>query len=201
MSQIALPFDWPADEDKSDFLVSSANERAVRHLDSWGNWPVRATLLVGPRKSGKSLLGRIFAARSGGILIDDAPEKREADVFHAWNRAQAGEGPLLVIAHAPPPLWEIRLPDLRSRLVASPVVELELPDQTLAEQLLVLLLGKRGLAIAPDAATYITTRIDRSYVALMQAVDMFDQASLSQRRAITIPFARELLINRSIIDG
>jgi hypothetical protein len=201
MSQIALPFDWPAEDDKSDFLVSSANERAVRHLDSWGNWPVRATLLVGPRKSGKSLLGRIFAARSGGILIDDAVQKREADIFHAWNRAQAGEGPLLVIAHAPPPIWDIRLPDLRSRLLASPIVELDEPDELLAEQLLALLLSKRGLAIAPEAASYITARISRSYVALMQAVDMLDEASLSQRRAITIPFAREVMIKRRIIEA
>ena len=40
------------------------NADAVRHLGHWSLWPVTATLLTGPRKSGRSLLGRIFAAKS-----------------------------------------------------------------------------------------------------------------------------------------
>jgi chromosomal replication initiation ATPase DnaA len=201
MSQIALPLDWPADEDQSDFLVTAANEHAVRHLDSWARWPVQATLLVGPRKSGKSLLGRIFAARSGGELIDDAPLHREEEVFHAWNRAQAGGGPILLVAHAAPPEWGIILPDLRSRITATPVIQLGPPDDELSTALLTKQLGRRGLSIAPDAASYVISRIARSHLAILQIVDLLDTAALSRQRAITIPFARDVLIEKGVIEG
>lgn len=200
MSQFGLPFDWPAEEDQSDFIVTAANEAAVRHLDRWGSWPVRASLLTGPRKSGKSLLGRIFAARSGGRLIDNADTRPEADLFHAWNVAQESRVPLLIVSENAPPLWDIRLPDLRSRLQATPIVSIGQPDRILVEMLLAKLLAKRGLPVAPDVAAFVSARLERSYLAIFRAVDMLDEASLSQRRAITIPFVRDALAHGGLID-
>jgi hypothetical protein len=199
MTQIGLPFDWPADDDTSDFLVSATNSDAIKHLNSWTRWPVRASVLSGPRKSGKSLLGRIFAARSGGVLIDNADEKPDDMLFHAWNIAQENNQPLLMIGNAPPQVWAIRLPDLKSRLGATPHVSIGMIDDDLGPILLSHLLSKRGLVIAPDAAHYVITRIDRSYVAILSVVDVLDSAALAQKRAITIPFARETLINCGII--
>lgn len=200
MSQIGLPFDWPAQEDESDFIVTSANSAAVRHLDRWGSWPVRAGLLVGPRKSGKSLLARIFAARSGGSFIDDAEAKSEAGLFHAWNVAQETRVPLLIVAEQPPPAWGVKLADLRSRLAATPTVAIEAPDQPLIEALLGKLLNKRGLALPPEVGAYIASRLERSYVAVLQAADALDTASLSMKRGLTVPLAREVLVARGLID-
>jgi hypothetical protein len=192
MSQIGLPLDWPEDEDRQDFIVTAANTQAVDHLDRWGSWPVRATILTGPRKSGRSLLGRIFSARLGGRVIDDAETYNETLLFHAWNDAQGGK-PLLIIADAAPPEWKIRLPDLKSRLAATPSVAIGAPDEALAGLLLARLLGRRGLVLTPDVMNYITARIERSYVMLMRIVDVLDSAALSQRRAMTIPFVRDVL--------
>lgn len=200
MTQIGLPFDWPAQEDQSDFIITPSNAAAVQHLDRWGSWPVRAGLLVGPRKSGKSLLARIFAARSGGVFIDDAEAKPEADLFHAWNVAQETRIPLLIVAEEPPPAWDVRLPDLRSRLAATPTVAITPPDAPLIEALLSKLLAKRGLALPPEAAAYISTRLERSYLTILQAVDALDAASLSMKRALTVPLAREVLAANGLID-
>ena len=104
MSQIALPLDWPAGDAPEDYLVSEANKPLIRHFEHWSLWPVMATILTGPRKSGRSLLGRIFAAKAGGELIDNAENADEEAVFHAWNRAQEHRRPLILIANAPPPL-------------------------------------------------------------------------------------------------
>ncbi|MFM1983497.1 MAG: hypothetical protein RJB22_2216 [Pseudomonadota bacterium] len=200
MNQFGLPFDWPTEEDTSDFIVTSANELAVRHLEAWGSWPVRACLLVGPRKSGKSLLGRIFCARSKGQLLDDADQRPEQDVFHAWNRAQETRIPLLMIAEMAPPEWAIRLPDLRSRLQATPVARIGLPDAALAEALLIKLLAKRGLAMLPEMAAFVAERIERSFIAVQRAADAIDAASLSQKRAISLPLVRQALEQASLID-
>src|SRR3546814_17375259 len=90
MSQFALPFEWPADPRDDEFLVSSSNAAAVHTLEHWGAWPVMTAILVGPRTSGRSLLARIFVAKSHGSIIDDADRLAENDFMHAWKRAQAG---------------------------------------------------------------------------------------------------------------
>ncbi|MEY4502293.1 MAG: hypothetical protein RIS52_2183 [Pseudomonadota bacterium] len=200
MSQIGLPFDWPAEADKSDFLISAANSAAAEHLEHWSRWPVKASVLIGPRKSGRSLLGRIFAHNTGGHVIDDAELHPEAEVFHAWNEAQESRKPLLIIALQPPIAWPVRLPDLKSRLGATPMVHIGDPDLDLCTQLIERLLGRRGIAISPDVARFIATRMERGYVDIQRIVDALDQESLSARRAITIPFARDQLSKLALID-
>jgi Bacterial dnaA protein len=200
MNQIALPLDWPAEEDSGDFIVTSSNQQAVNHLEGSGSWPVRATLLVGPRKSGRSLLGRIFAAKSGALLIDDAQQKRESDIFHAWNTAQTEQKPLLIIADCAPPAWAIKLADLRSRLLATPIITLGDPDEILSALLLEKQLARRGLLLPADVAGFIVQRIERSHIVLMRIVEILDEASLSHKRAMTVPFVRDVLRSRGLID-
>ena len=201
MSQIALPFDWPAPEDSDAFIVTAANRAAVDGVDRPGSWPVRAAILTGPRKSGRSLLGRIFAAKTGGTLIDDAELHREADIFHRWNEAQEARRPLLIVALSPPPLWKVKLPDLASRLTATPIFTLGAPDDVLTAMLLEKLLGQRGVQTPPNVVKYINARIERSYIALMRVVDALDSAALSQHRAVTIKLARVVLQELHMMDG
>lgn len=193
MSQIALPFDWPAPEDSESFIVTEANRLAVEGVDRPGRWPVRAALLTGPRKSGRSLLGRIFAAKTGGTLIDDAEQQREADIFHRWNLAQEERRPLLIIAQAPPPEWPIRLPDLLSRLSATPSFRIGEPDDLLMRMLLQKQFGRRGLQITPETIAYVASRIERSYIAVLRVVDAIDTVALSQHRAVTARLARTVI--------
>jgi len=200
MSQIALPFEWPADEHERDFIISEANRLAVRHLDHWALWPVMATIITGPRKSGRSLLGRIFARKSGGTLIDDAERVSEEALFHAWNRAQEEHRPLIIVADAVPPTWLVRLPDLRSRLAATPHVAIAEPDDELAAALIEKLIGARGVASPPDLARYLLPRIERSYVGIHRIVDALDELALASRHRITLPLARKALASIGVID-
>lgn len=200
MSQIALPLDWPADETDADFIVSASNAAAVRHLEHVGTWPVQATVLTGPRKSGRSLLGRIFAQKTGGKLIDDAEDVAEDRIFHAWNAAQEVRRPLLVITDRAPGEWKPRLADLRSRLAATPVVRLGEPDDVLIDLLIEKQLGSRGIVTLPEFRAYVTARIERSFVAVMRFVDMVDQAALARRKKINMALARAVLAEMGVID-
>ena len=152
-----------------------------------------ATLLVGPRKSGRSLLARIFAAKSGGQIIDDAERVAEAQIFHAWNTAQADRRPLLIVADAPPPAWRIALPDLRSRLAATPVARIEAPDDALVSALLTRQFLRRGLDARPELIAWLTARLERDHIALLRAVDVLDQEVLESRKRLSIPLARTTL--------
>ena len=193
MNQIALPLDWPVADREEDFLLSASNRAAFEHLRRWALWPVMATLLTGPRKSGRSLLGRIFVRKTGGRLFDNAERHDEESLFHAWNDAQERRKPLLIVADAPPPTWEITLPDLRSRLAATPQVEIGPPDDTLIGQLIVKLLGDRGIAAPPDLPDYLVPRIERTYVAVLEVVDVLDRVTLSHHKRMTVPLAKRAL--------
>ena len=193
MNQIALPFAWPVADRDEDFLLSDANRNAFEHLTRWSLWPVMATLVTGPRKSGRSLLGRIFVRKTGGRLFYDAEDHDEEDLFHAWNDAQATRKPLLIVADRPPPAWTVRLPDLRSRLAATPQIEIGAPDDALLGQLVLKLLGDRGIAAPPELADYLVPRIERSYVSVIMIVDILDRVMLSHHRRMTIPLAKRAL--------
>ena len=199
MSQIALPFEWPADPRDDEFLVSDSNARAVHGIEHWGAWPVMAALLTGPRKSGRSLLARIFAGKSGGTILDDAERQSEAAIFHAWNRAQAERHPLLIVADVAPPEWVVTLPDLRSRLAATPVLALGPPDDTLMRALFERQFYKRGLDARPDLIDWLIARVERSHIAVIRAVDVLDQHVLERRKRLSIPLARTTLTEAGLI--
>lgn len=201
MSQIALPFDWPPDPRDDEFLVSDSNARAVQLLEHWSTWPVMAVVLTGPRKSGRSLLARIFAAKSGGEIIDDAERQSESAIFHAWNRAQETRHPLVVVADAAPPEWSIKLPDLRSRLNASPIARIGPPDEALMQALFERLFLRRGLDARPDLIQWLILRVERSHIALLRTIDVLDQAVLERHKRLSIPLARATLTEAGLIAG
>ena len=199
MSQIALPLGWPPAPRDDAFIVTPANARAAHLLEHHGAWPVRAAVLTGPRKSGRSLLARIFAAKSGGSIIDDAERVPEAQIFHAWNEAQANRRPLVIVADALPPAWPVRLPDLASRLAASTHAAIDAPDDALARALFADLFHRRGLDARPDLVDWLASRIERSYVTIQRVVDALDQEVLERRKRLTIPLARTTLVAAGIV--
>ncbi len=199
--QIALPLDWSAGgANDGPLIVGTSNADAVRYLRHVATWPVRTAVLTGPRGSGRSLMGRLFARESGGRVIDGHASVSEEEIFHAWNAAQASGTPLLIIAEAPPSEWAIALPDLASRLRAVPVLTIGEPDDCLARDLIDALFAQRGMAISPDVAAYVVPRMERSYAMIHRVVAALDAASLEKGRAISIRLTRETLLSQGLID-
>ena len=194
-AQFALPLDWSAaGANDLPLIVGPSNAEAVRYLAHVALWPVRTAVLTGPPKSGRSLIGRLFARTSGGRVVDGPDSLDEAALFHAWNAAQASGIPLLIIADTAPGHWAISLPDLASRLRAVPVLCLGDPDDALAQQLIEALFAQRGMLVAPDVAAFIVRRLHRSHAAILDAVNVLDAATLAGGRAVTKRLARDTLV-------
>lgn len=193
MSQISLPFDWPGQGTDDDYLVSDANRIAVRHLEGWRDWPLGVSVLGGPRSSGRSMLGRRFAALSGGTVIDDAQGRDDRLLFNAWNDAQTSRRALLLIGQDPPTQWQVALPDLRSRLAAAPFVAIAEPDEPLARALIERALARLGAPYAADLPEWLLRRIERSYAAIAEVARVLNDAALSSGRKISIAMAKEAL--------
>lgn len=194
MSQLSLPLDRPAGAREDHFLIGEANERAVRILERWAAWPVMTAIIIGPRKSGRSLLARTMVARSGGTMIDDADLQSEAMLFHAWNEAQAAHRPLFLVANDAPPVWDVRLPDLRSRLGASPIARIEQPDDALASDILRHYLDRHELVAQDEVVAWVMRRIERTYLSILRTGEALEEdASRRHNRRLSIPAARATL--------
>lgn len=191
MSQIALPLERGAAAGPTRIVLGAGNAPIAEALAAPANWPFRTAVLTGPPRSGKSLFARWFEASGKGDALDDAHRMDETEVFHRWNRAQEDGRPLLVVGGEAP--WTIVLPDLRSRLGAALQLEIGLPDDALAEDLLLSLASERDLPLGADAAAYLVPRATRSYLQLERIVGAIDRLSLERKAPPTLAIWRAAL--------
>ena len=201
---------------RDNFLEGPANGAGIALVDAWPEWPNRIMLLVGPEGSGKSHLATIWAeqagARStaahaltpasvpgalatGALVVEDlrSADFDERALFHLMNLAREDEAYVLITARVPPAALEIELRDLRSRLRAVPVVSLLPPDDQLFRALIVKFCADRQLAVDEAVVGYLATRIERSYAAVRQIVELLDSEALRLGRPVTRALAAELL--------
>jgi hypothetical protein len=197
--QIALPLDWPQTDGDARFIVSDDNRDAFEHFRKWCLWPVKAAILTGPRRSGRTLLARSFVERVQGRLFDDAEQRDEEELFHAWNQAQDTGRPLVMVADAAPPQWSPRLPDLKTRLAVTPVLLIDLPDDALFGALIQLYFADRGLHIPADALRFMAERLHRDYWTAERAVEAVDRFAIAERARLSLPTIRRALIEARMI--
>lgn len=214
--QLALALPHAESLSRDNFLEGPANAAGLALIERWPDWPGRIMLLVGPEGSGKSHLAAVWAeqagARStaahaltaaavpgalatGALVVDDlkSGDFDERALFHLMNLAREDEAYVLITARVPPSALEVELRDLRSRLRAVPMVSLLPPDDQLFRALIVKFCADRQLAVDEAVVGYLTTRIERSFAAARQAVELLDSEALRLGRPVTRALAAELL--------
>jgi hypothetical protein len=197
--QIALPLDWPQSDGDARFIVSDANRKAFDHFRKFSMWPVKATIVTGPRRSGRTLLARSFVERVGGRLFDEADQRDEEELFHAWNQAQDTGRPLIMVADEVPPAWTPRLPDLKTRLAVTPIARINHPDDELVAALIQLHFADRGLHIPAEAVRFMIDRLPRDYWTVERAVEAVDRFAIAERARLSLPTIRRALIDARMI--
>ncbi len=195
---------------REDFLVSPSNAEAVRWIDLWPDWPGPAVVLVGPPGSGKTHLAQVWRARTGAevfageigapgpaVLVDDVDRRTDDEaLFHLYNALNSAGGHILFTADVPPARWAGRLRDLVSRLSAAPNVRIQAPDEPLIAAVMAKMFSDRQLSVAPEVLSFLVTRMERSFAEARSLVAALDAASLSAKRAVTLPLARDVLAAR-----
>jgi chromosomal replication initiation ATPase DnaA len=175
-------------------------------------------LLVGPEGSGKSHLAAIWAEEAGaratsaqaltaaavpgalatGALVVEDLKPSEFDeraLFHLLNLAREDEAFVLITSRMAPSALPVELRDLRSRLRAVPTVLLLPPDDQLFRALIVKFCADRQLSVDEAVVSFVATRIERSFAAARQAVELLDTEALRLGRPVTRALAAELLSN------
>ncbi len=193
--QIALPLAAAMRGDTRRIVLGTGNRAVAEALQSPGSWPFHTAVLAGPPRSGKSLFARWFAGMGQGAergqAIDDADRMDETELFHLWNRAQEAGHPLLLTRGAGP--WDIRLPDLRSRMGAALQLTISAPDDTMLAELIAEHAAARGVPMLDGASAYLVPRATREYAAIETLVETIDRLSLERKQPATLAVWRDAL--------
>ncbi|MCB1818159.1 MAG: DnaA regulatory inactivator Hda [Gammaproteobacteria bacterium] len=132
------------------------------------------------------------------VAVDDIqtiagdPDWEEA-LFALFNRCRDHATRMVFSADRGPAALPLRLPDLRSRLAWGLSLSLQPLDDAGRLQLLQSLAARRALKLPDDVARYLLDRMPRHPKDLVDTVTRLDQASLAEKRRLTIPFVRDSL--------
>jgi DnaA family protein len=118
---------------------------------------------------------------------------REQSLFNLFNHFKMTGQQLLLSSKSVPENLSVVLPDLSSRLKSGLLLTLvSLIDQE-KESLLRDLAIQKGLRLEEEVSSYIIKRSGRNLSELVDVLDTLDQASLVEKRKLTVPFVKKIL--------
>ena len=193
-----------------DFFVSTSNKKAYnfilnKKIDN------QKILLIGPNKSGKTHLGKIWQKNNNAIsyennfeiilnykkniFIDDFLKNiNEEKIFHLINHCSINKLTILLTSNKELFEHNFLLKDLVSRLKTFNLLRIDLPDDDLIINLMIKLLHDKQIIIKNEEIFhYILKRIERSYEEIFLLIENIDKLSLEKKRELTIPLIKKLL--------
>ena len=193
-----------------DFFVSTSNKKAYnfvlnKKIDN------KKILLIGPNKSGKTHLGKIWQKNNNAIsyennfeiilnykkniFIDDFLKNiNEEKIFHLINHCSINKLTILLTSKKEVFEHNFLLKDLVSRLKTFNLLRINLPDDELIINLMIKLLHDKQIIIKNEEIFhYILKRIERSYEEIFLLIENIDKLSLKKKRELTIPLIKKLL--------
>jgi len=218
--QYPLPLPHSTAMEADDYIVTASNREAATWVNAWPEWPSHCMIILGPAGSGKTHLVNLWLQKSRGkivdiedlathdagslamsntiIAIDDIAsvagnDQAEVTLFHLYNLLRETKGYLLLTASRPAAQWNLRLADLRSRILASPVASIAPPDDELLTMLLVKQFHDRQVEISKEVISYLLPRIERTASALRTLVADLDRTSLAEGKPVTVALVRRVL--------
>ncbi|NOE34787.1 MULTISPECIES: DnaA ATPase domain-containing protein [unclassified Ruegeria] len=214
-----LSFDLPAKTalGREDFFVSPSNALAVAMISAT-SWPGNKLVLSGPAGAGKTHLAHVWAAETGGRIVqaadlryDDVPDlargpiavedvpmvagdlEQQKTLFHLHNLVLAEGHALLMTGRLAPKFWELPLADLQSRVEGAHHVALDPPDDALLGAVLAKLFVDRQLNPGPEVIAYLVKHMDRRFETAANVVAQLDHLALAEKRDITRALAVRIL--------
>ena len=193
-----------------DFFVSTSNKNAYnfilnKKIDN------KKILLIGPNKSGKTHLGKIWQKNNNAvsyennfeiilnykknIFIDDFLNNiNEEKIFHLINHCSINKLTILFTSNKEMFEHNFFLQDLLSRIKTFHTLRIDLPDDDLIINLMIKLLHDKQIIIKNEEIFhYILKRIERSYEEIFLLIEKIDKLSLEKKRELTIPLINKLL--------
>lgn len=197
--------------DANDFIVSSSNAEAHKIITNWPNlWGVppykRTLLLLGPKLSGKTFLGKIWQniKLPGNVSLPDdgkyckiiyenidlIDRDQEEELFHIINSTHE-EGKYLLMTATKFPKYSLK--DLSSRINSINIARINPPDDELLTMLIFKLFSDNSVKINPDIVKYLVKVLPRDFVSVKNIAEKINKEALIKGRRVTIPFIKTIL--------
>lgn len=217
MRQLALELASPPAPTLDNF-VTGGNAEAVAALRALADAPgERFIYLWGAPGSGRSHLLRAvlksLAETGRRVRLYGAGERPVADesaevvgvddverldgpsqinLFNIFNGLKESSGVLVVTGGCPPARLSLRA-DLLTRLAWGLVYEVHALSEDDRRAAVLEYATARGFMVPQEVTDYLLARVPRDLSSLRVLVDTLDRVSLEQKRAVTVPLAREVL--------
>ena len=207
IKQKSFIYKFENEVNEQNFFVNQTNLYAFNALINNNS---RLSFLYGPKKSGKSYLGKIwlkknnatqlndnyeyFLNNNNNILIDNLLLFDEEKIFHIVNNCILNNLKILIISNIKISETKFKYIDLSSRLKTFSNLEIDQPDDEMLLTILTkLLIDKQFIINTNDIFEYILRRVDRSYEGIHEIINKLDVLSLEKKRQLTIPLIKEIL--------
>lgn len=132
------------------------------------------------------------------VCIDDVDllagtAGQEQAFFHFFNRIQDNGNQLIIASPTPATRLHIALPDLKTRLASGLTIKLHPPSDEGKLETLKLRAQQLGFELSTQAGHYILTHYPRDLSSLWDTLKQLDQATLSAKKKLTVPFIKQHL--------
>jgi DnaA family protein len=173
--------------------------QAIQHQESWRNMqylPLAALLGNNPAYQPEDIFSGLECLDL--VVIDDLQmlagnSSWEFAFFHLYNRLRDAGKQLLVGAGESPRELSVELPDLQSRLQWGVSYQLIALNDEEKKQVVFTHAEALGMRMSDDVLQFMLTHCCRDLHGLVDIVHRLDQASLAERRHISIPFVKQIL--------
>lgn len=198
LSQQVFAFESVHNFAGENFLVAPSNKLAFDTATSFP-WPSYALHIYGETGCGKTHIANIAQslAQQNSVTLHAIENLHagfdEVELLQKLNFAKERGENVLLTSSAPLIQLGFKLPDLTSRLAAIPSIAIEAPDSELFYMLLARQFSARQISVDDGVLNYLTNRLERSFSALVAAVEKIDKLSLQEKRSITIPLVKNVI--------
>jgi chromosomal replication initiation ATPase DnaA len=204
-TQIPLPIKSSISYSIDGFVRVDEQAQILKYYDDLSKIPLYGLYIYGPPKSGKTQLAYLFQHKGIKKIssIEDVFKLQEKEVsffddfiseielFHIVNHIIGLRGKIIIFLPFYPE--SIILPDLKSRLKLLEIIEIKKPSEEFMKILFFKQFSNHQILVQDDVVDFLITRISREYRVISEFVEILNQESIINKRAITIPFVKEIL--------
>jgi len=210
--QQTLPLKFLPSYGRHDFIIGESNIEAVKWVDNFSKSKVNGLVLIGPIASGKSHListlknkykileaeeineEKINILELKDLIIENIEKIENHSFFlHVINVVKEKNFKVLLTSRLPIKELDIKLEDLKSRLLAYSHSKILLPTDDVLRGIIIKISKDKGLLLSDNVINYILSHLERSYSIINSFITDLDELSLIKKKKITIPFVKSFL--------
>lgn len=203
-----LPLSWHPLLDDSSFCIGKSNIHAFQWIQK-EKWPFQHLSIYGPKDSGKTHLGMLWAKKHQAVwlpcahpsfvdskknyVLDVDPHCfNEQDVFRFLEEVHALEACCLWLSAFPLHV-HCSHSALRSRFITFLCTQIQEPDDVLLSKVLKKAFRDVGLIAYPQILDFLIRRMDRSFSSIRDVVGKIHDYTLKHRANLSISVVKSAL--------